>query len=76
MKSKKVKYEEAVSFTKYRLESLERQFKEASDKFVWQTQQGGGIKNIHMSETIRTLNFLYTDIAAHYDALRSLEVKI
>ena len=73
---KKVTYEQSVSFIKYRLEGLERQFKEMSDKFIWQTQQGGGIQNIHMLDTIRALNFLYTDIAAHRDALRSLKVEI
>jgi hypothetical protein len=72
---KKVTYKEAVSFTQFRLERLENQFKEASDKFIWQTQQGGGIDNIHMLDTIRALNNLYLDIAAHRDALRSLQVK-
>jgi hypothetical protein len=73
---KKVTYDEAVSFTKFRLDGLERQFKETSDRFIWQTQQGGGINNIHMLDTIRALQFLYLEIAAHRDALRSLKVEI
>jgi hypothetical protein len=73
---KKVKLEQTVSFTKYRLERLEAQFKEVSERFIWQTQHGGGINNIHMLDSIRQLNFLYTNIAAHHDALRSLNVEI
>lgn len=73
---KKTSYDSALAFTKYRLGVLEKEFEEASKNFIWQTQQGGGIKNIHMLDTIRRLNFLYTDIAAHYDAIRSLEVNI
>lgn len=75
-KSKKVTYDEAVSHIQNRLESLERRFKETSDNFIWQTQQGGGINNIHMMDTINSLKFLYTDIAAHRDALRSLKVNL
>jgi hypothetical protein len=73
---KKTSYDSALSFTKYRLNNLEKEFEEASKNFIWQIQQGGGWKNIHMLDTIRKLNFLYTNIAAHHDALRSLEVKI
>lgn len=72
---KKVTYDEALSFIKFRLDGLERQFKETSDRFIWQTQQGGGINNIHILDTIRALNFLYTEIAAHRDVLRSLKVE-
>ncbi len=76
MKRKKPTLNQRISFTKFRLECLEKEFEEASKNFIWQTQQGGGLKNIHMLDTIRRLNFLYTDIAAHRDALRSLEVDI
>lgn len=72
---KKATYDEALSFVKFRLDSLERQFKETSDRFIWQIQQGGGINNIHMLDTIRALNFLYAEIAAHRDALRSMKVE-
>lgn len=75
-KRKKIKLEQAVSFTTFRLETLQNQFKDASTRFVWQSQQGGGIHNIHMLDTIRELNSLYTQIAAHLDALRSLNVVI
>lgn len=77
MKSKKkITLEQAVSFTTYRKESLEREFDEAAKNFTWMMQNGGGIKNIHMLDVIRKMNFLYTQIAAHYDALRSLNVDI
>jgi hypothetical protein len=73
---KKVTYDESVSFLKYRLDTLKKEFEEKSREFIWQTQHGGGIQNIHMLHTIRDLNFLYTDIAAHIDALRSLKVDL
>lgn len=79
MKIKKTKaelYTDAVDFAKFRLDCLTRQFKTTSERFIWQTQQGGGISNIHMLDTIRELNVLYTDIAVHRDALRSLNVEI
>lgn len=77
MKSKKkITYEQAVSFTKYRKEVLEAQFNENAKQFSWIMEHGGGMKNIHMLDIIRRLNFLYTDIAAHTDALRALNVEI
>lgn len=74
--TKKIKKINPEDWAKIRLESLERLFKEKSDQFIWQTQQGGGIKNIHMLDTIRDLQMLYLQIAAHHDALRSLKVQI
>ncbi len=64
-----------ISFTKYRLDTLQKQFIEASKQFVWITSTGGGAKNIHMLDTIKNLHLLYLDIAAHSDALRSIEGK-
>lgn len=75
-REKRITYDESVSFLKYRLDNLKKDFEKKSEEFIWQTQHGGGINNIHMLYTIRDLNSLYTNIAAHVDALRSLKVEI
>lgn len=77
MKSKKkATYDQALSLTKFRLDSLEKQFKEESAKFITMTNHGDGINNLFMLDTINSLRFIYAKIAAYRDVLRSLEGKI
>lgn len=58
------------------LHRLEEEFAEKSRQFCWMTETGAGVNNIHMSELLRSLLFLYTDIAAHRHALHSAREKL
>jgi hypothetical protein len=76
MKRRKPTLKQAISFTQFRKECLEKEFEECSKRLIWQLTQGGGLKNIHILNTIRELDSLYRDVAVHSDALRSLKVDI
>lgn len=67
---------QAISFTQFRKDCLEKEFEECSKRLIWQLTEGGGMKNIHILHTIRELDSLYRDIGSHNDALRSLKVII
>ncbi len=40
-------------------------FNQQADNFLWMMKDGGGIKNIHMLETLRELEWLYLKGAAY-----------
>ncbi len=50
-----------------------RDFDNAARDFIWQYQEGGGIRNIHMGDTLRTLQWKYTQGAAMVSAVQALE---
>ena len=66
----------SVGWMKIKIEQLEREYKEVSENYVWMVQQGVGLTNIHVLDSLRRLTYLYTTIAAHHDAIRSLKVEV
>ena len=55
---------------------LQEDFHNEAGKFLHIMANGGGLKNMHMSETIRRLNLLYLQIAAHLDAARDINGQV
>ena len=74
-KKKKMKLEQAISFTQHKLDNLVEEYKEHAANFSWMVSQGTSLNNIHAQDTLRKLTFLYTDIAAHHDALKSMKTE-
>lgn len=54
------------------LGKLQEDFQSEAAKFMHIMTNGGGIKNMGMSDTLRTLNMLYLQVAAHLDAARDV----
>jgi hypothetical protein len=65
----------SVSWLEYKIKSLETQYNELAGNYAYYVKIGVGLTNIHVLDTLRSLAFLYTDIAAHRDALRSLKAE-
>ena len=65
-----------VNWINLNLQRLEASCVEESRRFCWMTETGAGVNNIHMGELLRSLQFLYTDIAAHRHALHSAQEKL
>lgn len=55
------------------LGKLQEDFHNETAKFMHVMSNGGGLKNMNLGETIRRLNFLYLQIAAHLDAARDVD---
>jgi hypothetical protein len=66
----------SVGFLEFKLQGLEMKYAEYAKNFAMYVDTGVGLTNIHVLDTLRSLTFLYTDIAAHRDALRSLKGEI
>jgi hypothetical protein len=75
-REKKKTLDKAIDFTQFKLDNLERQYDNVSKKYAHMVNIGVGLTAIEALDTIRSLLFLYTDIAAHRDALRSMKVDI
>ncbi len=58
------------------LGKLQEDFHNEAAKFMHMMANGGGLKNMHMSETIKRLNLLYLQIAAHLDAARDVDGQV
>lgn len=54
------------------LGKLQEDFHSESAKFMHIMANGGALKNMQIGETIRRLNLLYLQIAAHLDAARDI----
>lgn len=63
----------SVGFLEFKLKNLEIKYEKYSKDYAYYVEGGVGLTNIHVLDTLRTLTFLYTDIAAHRDALNSLK---
>jgi hypothetical protein len=59
-----------------RLGQLQEDFHSEAAKFMHIMTNGGGLKNMHMEDTIRRLNVLYLQIAAHLDAARDINSQV
>jgi hypothetical protein len=66
----------SASWLEYRIENLEGQYNKLAANYAHYVKIGVGLTNIHVLDTLRSLAFLYTDIAAHKDALRSLKGEV
>lgn len=55
------------------LGKLYEDFEKYAAQFTHIMKIGGGIKNLHMGDTIRNLQFVYLQIAAHIDAARDIK---
>jgi hypothetical protein len=75
MKNKKPSLKQSISYTEYKLKQLESQYNDKANEFVIRVSQGVGLTAIDTHDLIRSLNFLYTDIAVHRDVLRSLKME-
>ncbi len=52
------------------LDRSEKEFETKSKELIWQLTEGGGIKNIHIFDTIRSLEFIYLKCGAYGLAAR------
>ena len=81
MAKKKKKKEEdkrwELKLVDFRLEALNQQFKDQARIFnhMMDPERGAGIHCIAMLDTLRQLQFLYLDIAAHTHAKAAIEGK-
>lgn len=66
----------SVKFLEFKIQGLEMKYAEYAKNFAMYVEAGVGLTNIHVLDTLRSLTFLYTDIAAHRDALHSLKGEI
>ncbi len=66
----------SVGFLELRIQQLESQYNKLAEQYAHFVKEGVALSNIFVLDTLRGLQFLYTDIAAHKDALRSLKVDI
>lgn len=66
----------SAGFLELRIHQLETEYNELAQQYARFVREGIALKNIFVLETLRGLTFLYCDIAAHKDALRSLKVEI
>lgn len=58
------------------LGKLQEDFHSESAKFMHIMTNGGALKNMHMGDTLRRLNLLYLQIAAHLDAARDIDGQV
>jgi hypothetical protein len=65
----------STSWLEFRIQQLEAEYDKYAQQYAYFVKEGIAIKNIHVLDTLRSLTFLYTDIAAHKDALRSLKAE-
>ena len=54
---------------------LNENFQSEAAKFAHIMTHGGGILNMGMADTLRKLNYLYMQVAAHVDAARDIDKK-
>lgn len=66
----------SVDWLEYKIKGLEADYNKLAKQFKWYVDNDVALTNIHVLDTLRGLTFLYTDIAAHKDALRSLKAEI
>ena len=57
------------SWMDHEAQRLLREFDEVGKTLIWQLQQGGGVRNIHIANTIRELDRLYWVNAAYQKAV-------
>jgi len=58
------------------LGSLQEDFHKEAAKFMHIMSNGGGIKNMNLSDTVQRLSFLYLRISAHLDAARDINGQV
>lgn len=63
----------SASFLEFRIEGMIREYNTLADNYAHYVKIGVALTNIHVLDTLRQLTFLYSDIAAHKHALRSLK---
>ena len=66
----------SADWLEYKIRGLEEQYNKLAEQYAYFVKHGIALTNIHVLDTLRGLTFLYTDIAAHKDALRSLKTEI
>lgn len=66
----------SASWLEYRIKQLEGEYDKLSKQYAHCVTIGVGLNALGILDTLRSLAFLYTDIAAHRDALRSLKTEI
>ena len=72
---KKIPIDQSIRFLEYKIERLEHQYQEHAKNFAQMVSVGVALTAVGALDTIRSLNFLYTDIAAHRDALRTMKLE-
>lgn len=58
------------------LGELEESFQTEAARFMHIMHNGGGLKNMHLSENLSRLNYVYMQIAAHLDAARDINGQV
>jgi flagellar biosynthesis chaperone FliJ len=65
----------SANWLEYKIKGLEEEYNKLAQQYAYFVKEGIALKNIHVLDTLRSLTFLYTDIAAHKHALRSLKTE-
>lgn len=74
--SGKPSVDSSVGWLKIRIEQMETEYNAVSRNYASMVTDGYGLTNIHVLDMLRQLQFLYTTLAAHHAALRSLKVEV
>jgi len=64
MKSK-TKNQSKLSWVQVQAEYKQKEFDEKAKELVWQLTDGGGFRNAHVFDTIRSLEWAYLALAAY-----------
>lgn len=64
------------TFVEQRLDQLHGAFEKQAGQFRHLMEHGGGVNNVWMLDTLRSLQMLYLQISAHHDARRSLRIEL
>lgn len=66
----------SADWLEFKIKGLEEKYQKLAEQYTYFVKHGVALTNIHVLDTLRGLTFLYTDIAAHKDALRSLKAEL
>ena len=73
--NKQATYDQAVDYAEFQLKGLRLDFDKKAKDFCYIIQNGGGILNIHILDTLRDMLWLYTAIHTHTYALETLKCR-
>lgn len=60
-----IKTENVKSFVQAQADYKQREFNEKAKELIWQLTEGGGSKNIHVLDSLRSLEWAYLTCAAY-----------
>lgn len=64
------------TWTEHALNQHKKSFDHNAEQLIWQLKHGGGLKNIHLIDTIRALEASYLVCCAYTRALTDVEYEL